>query len=300
MTIWGAYNNSDWLNGFKLVLKAEGLSTTLANRYMLQFTHYVNRINSGTYWNRVVSLTSYEDMARQIDLIFNVEWKDQRDPKYQHVPGLMIKYLTYLDTAQAFYNEYFTDEFKMRLENPVSKLTELSEYELNYIKDGKLTILINPNLIVLLRKYIDDGSIKVKNASMLCKMFYGELLPEMTESDYQALIEQKWKSHGAKRAQGRRDLFKLTYKDGHVEEMGQKDCLVYLVETIGPEAIMKKRLQHNGEDIIAKRSPIGQESLFSQLNSGFYLNLKGNSKAKLKTANLLSMMFNLGIKITLA
>lgn len=203
MNIWEAYCNPSYYNVYFEFLKAKGIKPEEAENLKEQYCVYLQRIKGTILGIDLEDITTKEVFLDRLKDIFYVKWAGK--VKYQSMPAHYEHYLTFLDTMQVLHNDFINDKEEERLINlniniPVKELTE---YETQYLIDSKLVALANPQLLYILKRYIENHGIASKRLALVCKEFYGDLLPKMESEDYVRLISMLWtSSHQVKKGGG--------------------------------------------------------------------------------------------------
>lgn len=295
MTIWEAFCDSNIRTGYSKTLVAKGETPTYANDVKEKFSTYLNRLK--IFNKQLNECSSKEEIKTTFEDIFYNKWQNHIIDRYKDMPGHFFSLLDYLDVVQAISGNYFTEDAKNRIEGDIQfPLEKLTDFELLYIKNGKLTALLNPQLLFLMRKSIITDVVKVKEVSLLCKSFYGNLLPDMKPSDYSVFIKKIWTPGKKVKKNSNHSKVHLVYKDGKEEILGVMDSLMKLVQLIGPQKVLEYPIQLRGEPLVVRNIPYGKDKLFLKIpDTSLYLNNSGATKERISVMNIICKHFGTGI-----
>lgn len=189
MNIWEAYCKPGYYNVYFDILVIKGLKREDVEALKHQYTVYIQRLKNCRFASDLKKCITPESFKEKLNEIFTIKWKDNL--KFVEMPKLFEDYLTFLETIQALYGDFISPEEKRRLIDPAMDLpiTDLTSYELENIKDGKLVVLMNPMLLSFLKEFIEVDKLTPAKATSVCRTFYGDLLPDMEPEDYVSLLE---------------------------------------------------------------------------------------------------------------
>lgn len=288
MKIWEAYNNKAFYNVYFDVLAAKGMSRTHANELRRQFTMYTSRIKDSIFARDVEGCTTKEDFSDKLYEIFEVKWKGWI--QYKEMPHHFYAFLSFLDSMQALHNDYISPEEKERLLSIEYPMKQLTHYETEYLVSGKIVALMNPLLLSLLKDTIEKDGLQPSKGTSLCMAFYGDLLPNMTVSDYKKLLERTWNKSRKVTQGGKANKFKLIFPGEEPAIMSTLDGLKHLVVYYGVERVLRVRPQIRGEQLVVKRLPFGKEKLYEEFDGGYIL-INGNLEDRRRVFNLINASF---------
>ena len=299
MNIWDAYCNPDYYNVYFEFLKAKGIKAEEVEELKEQFTTYIQRIKGTRFKMDLKKITTREGFLAKLDEIFNVKWEGHI--KYQSMPHHYMRYLDFLDTMQVLHKDFINDEEKCRLINPDFDIpiAELTKYEEEYMVDGKLKALANPQLIYILKDFIDNSEMNPHKLTLVCEDFYGGLLPAMEPEDYRKLLEMHWYSSRGVKKGGKRNKIKVTFPDGCIELYSISDAVVQIVSFYGFEECFKFKPQIRSNPVLVKYIPYGQEKFYREMGPLQYFRFDGNYKDFLQALRMINIHFGSKLKIEL-
>jgi hypothetical protein len=165
--------------------------------------------------------------------------------------------------------------------------------------DGKLVAIANPQLIYILRGYIESAAMNPDRLTLVCQDFYGEHFPKMESEDYQKLIKMLWSSSRQVRRGGGRNKIKITYPDGRTEQLGIFEAVLQVVEFYGFDEIYKFKPQMRGNPFLVKHIPYGQEGNYREIHSAKFVRVDGNYKDNLSILRLINIHYGRKLVIDL-
>ena len=299
MNIWEAYCKPDYYNVYFDVLVAKGMKREDAETLKHQYTVYIQRIKNCRFASDLKKCITPEAFKEKLKDIFTEKWKNNM--KFVEMPGVFENYMLFLESIQALYNDFISIEEKHRLINfsqdlPIESLTS---YELDYMKDGKLVVLMNPMLLSCLKEFIEVDKLAPAKATSVCRTFYGDLLPEMESKDYVSLLEFWWnKSHTVKKG-GKHKQFKICFPDGTEDIYSTTEGMKKIVMYFGFEECLKMKIMIQNNPFIVKYVPKGLEKIYEEIELGKYINLRGQTKDRLNVIRRIIISFNSPLKIEL-
>jgi hypothetical protein len=299
MNIWEAYCKPEYYNIYFAFLKAKGIKAEEVETIKSHYTAYIQRIKNTSFASDLKKITSRVDFINKLKDIFFVKWADRI--LHKEMPDHYLRYIDFLDTIQALHNDYIDEDEKRRLIYPNFDIPiiELSPYEKEYMVDGKLVALANPQLIYILRRYIEYAAMNPDRLTLVCRNFYGDLLPKMESEDYQKLIKMLWSSSRQVRRGGGRNKIKITYPDGHTAQLGISEAILQVIEFYGFDEICKFKPQMRGNDFLVKRIPYGQENNYREIHNDYYVRVDGNYKDNLNMLRLINIHYGRKLVIDL-
>lgn len=301
MTIIDAYYNLNIRKGYKTNLLAHGLSVTQTDRTYTRFGTYLSRLKSVGYHTRLSQMTTEDTFLEALHEIFDVKWANHIE--YTEIPYHFYAYPDYLRAAVTWDPTLKIDGLNPA-EPPATNMSLFDEaafitrYEEPYIKDGKLLIIANPNVIkVVVKSMLGGGGIE--EAVEYLSYYYGAVLPKMERPDYRALLAERRPKKKFTKEKGTLRLIEITDKDGNREVLGGVEAIEKVVATVGEQALMKSTITLEREKVVIRFHKPPTTLQYKLLPSGNYLNIKGNTTDKYKVLLVLNATFRLGWNIRL-
>lgn len=291
MKIFEAYYDLKIRQGMKKYLLAEGKKPSEIDRLYLQFGLYLSRIKGIVYYNSLMDAKTESEFRDLIDILFNDKWSGHM--QYEEMPGYFFRYLDYLHTASALDPKLHIEGLEMPDDIWCIPGSDVTDYAKPYVKDGKLAIIANPLLIKKLSKFLPLLPIGLDEAVSIAKNFYGVLLPNMTDSDWQKLILDLAAPKKARKEKATARNVKFDFKDGSCKVMGGNKAFEFALSEIGIEKCMSLNVFHKGEKIVTRQRDMRYETYYKPIREGLWLNLKGSVSDKVKTLRVLSSMLHM-------
>jgi hypothetical protein len=295
MNIWEAYCDSGLYNVYFDLLVAKGFGREDAESLKNKYCVYLQRIKNTAFANELKGLKTIAEFKSKLVDIFENKWRDHINVRYEDVIPHYYKYLVFLDSMQALYDDYIDEGEKVRLlrNNSDNKLTV---YETEYMVDGKLVALMNPQLLNILRDYIVNRGISPRRVSIVCQNFYDGIL-DMSSAEYADLVKKIWNPGRGIRKGGGRNKIGILYPDGLYAEFGTQDALREVISYYGFNDVYKKKFQIRGEDLLVKYVTVGKDKLYNEIGEGMYMLLSGNAKDRLNAARMINHLCGERLKI---
>lgn len=291
MNIWEAYCNKDFYNIFFDILVAKGMKRGDVEKIKQHYLYYVQRIKDSPIKKMLKECHTIDQFDQTLHIVFDDLWKGYI--KYADVCPYFYQYLPFLDSMQALHRDFINDEDKARLievetDIPIQQLTK---YETEYMVNGKLIALMNPLLLYYLKDFIEEDGQQPKRTVGICKNFYGDLLPEMTTSDYVNLLTYLWPKARSVKKGGKQNKLRITFQDGSSKIYtifeGLKEVVIYY----GIDAVRQKNLEIRKEKLVTKYCAFGKEQLYEEVVPDYFVYMGGNTKDRFNACNAINMMF---------
>lgn len=297
MNIWESYCKADYYNFYFNTLVAKGLSREKAEALKIQYGHYLQRLKGTIFAKELKECATPTEFKEKLHDIFFNKW--QNNLKYKEMPFHYEAYLSFLDSIQALHNDFINEEEKNRL---ISKdfdipIEQLSIYETEYMRDGKLVALMNPQLLSILKEYIENEKLKPRKACMICESFYGDLLPNMEIKDYAALIHNLWGNSHKVKPGGKKSKMKIIYQDGHEEIYTTTDGMKAFIRFYGAEEVRKLKHVVRGVDFIVKMIPYGKEDKYEKVEENAFVCISNNTQDRLKLLRIINAQLGKKLKV---
>ena len=297
MNIWEAYCKPSFYNIYFGTLVAKGMSRESAENLKRQYCTYLQRIKGTRFAKELKLCTTQDELKEKLHEIFYDKWRDNM--KYKEMPFHYEAYLGFLDSMQALHNDFISESDKQRLIDPDPEIPIkcLTSYELDYLKDGKLVALMNPQLLSILKEYIEEERLVPRKAMLICETFYGNLLPDMELEDYSALINYLWNASHKVKNVSRRSHFKIIYPDGTEQITSTTDGMKRVILFYGIEEVRSKKFSIRNEDFIVKNIPVGKEAKYEIIEGTAGVCITGDSKDRMNVLRAINISLGNKLKI---
>lgn len=297
MNIWEAYCTPAYYNIYFDLLVAKGMKREEAENVKQLYNAYLQRIKETRFAQDLKAINNKNIFLAKLHEIFEIKWRN--NIKYKEVAVYFYNYLKFIDSMQALHNCYINDDEERRIRLMAEDgIEEFTEYETEYLANGKLVAIMNPGLIALLREYIEVEKLSPSKTTIVCKNFYNGLI-DMSAADYKRLIDELWAPSRRVKKGGKHNKIRLTYPNGESVLHTTLDALKNIVLFYGFDEVCKKRLQTRGENFLCKYVTIGKEKIYEPIEEGMYINNQGNTTDRLKLARTVNVMFGSKLNIEL-
>ena len=299
MNIWDAYCKPAYYNIYFDTLVAKGLSREEAEKLKDRYCKYLQRIKECRFGIELRSINDIDAFHAKLKEMFEVSWKGNL--KYEEMPAHYYAYLTFLDSMQALHNDFVSDREKARLidDDPDIPIANLTFYETDYMVNGKLVALMSPQLLFILKEYIEEEKVNEVKASRICQIFYGDLLPEMKLKDFKELLKYLWSKGRKVKKGGKHNQITIRFPDNRNETLGTLDALKEIVKFYGPENVRSLKSKIRGEDFIVKYVPMGKDKLYDKVDESYFINILGATKDRMNIARFINIHFGNKLVITM-
>lgn len=296
MNIWDAYCKPAYYNFYFKTLIARGEKSSNVDKLKQHYCAYLQRIKGSMFATELKTISTPEEFKTKLDDIFGNRWRNHI--QYKEMPYHYKEYLHFLDIIQVIYNDFINEEEKERLtrNEPDIPLQELTSYETKYLINNKLVALTNPYLLRRLREYIEEEKLPLRRASILCKTFYGNLLPEMETSDYRDLVENIWSPSRTVKKKSKSNM-KVIFPDKEMEFSNLLEGMKEIIKYYDIRTILEKKLAIRGEKLVVKYIPMGKEKCYVEFNDCFYIYKLGNRQDRINAINAINRLCGNKLKI---
>lgn len=253
ITIWEILYNGSWRSGYRRILNAKGLSAKEVEKILYQMGVYINRLRL-TFAPELERINDLQQFKDKIDEIFTIKWKNYVKDSYIGMYEHFVAYLNIIDTLEAIHGDFFSNKGKERLINGEKiEAEELGRYEVPYIEDDKLKVLMNPFLLYSIKRRMDSKNMSLTEASSFCYSYYMHFLPEMKTKDYSKLLKQIWNYGGRAKSGSKSKRFTITFKDGKQEKLQGVEALKRIIDYFGIKQVFNRKLQVAGHPLLIKK-----------------------------------------------
>lgn len=288
MRIFDAYENIKIRSGFKTWLLAEGLTIGRVDRTYTRFGTYLSRIRGVNYDKVLARCLTEEEFRKNLHTIFYEKWKNHMG--YPEIPPYFFHYLNYLHYLLAKDPTIVIDGLNRNDEN-VEYVSQLGEYELKFTHNGKLSILSHPALVRKVRFLVADGD--NTEAVATCKKFYADCALQMTDDDWEHLLEAFQQTPKKSTAKSAVRNIRIVFPDGLSGIFSGPEAFIRVARTINPEELKRCNVKHRAKKILTKDVPAGSAAYFKPFDDDWYINLSGSTTDKYKTLCVLNSLYQL-------
>lgn len=286
MNIWETYYNSTYYNLYFNILKDKGMSSEAVDDLKSKYWIYIQRLKETIFNQELSAINNKEEFIEKLRDIFENKW--QHHFKYPQIIPHFYSYIKCLDSLQCIHNDFINEEEKKRL-TKIAYPESLTEYETEYMVDGKLIALMNPSLLCILRKLIVEDGVDPKKVVINCKNFYIGLL-EMTNTEYKNIILKLWNQKSSTRSAGRRNLIKIQFPDKSEKLLNGLEAMKEIVLFYGFEDVERFKLQIRGENLLTRYIGLGQNAIYEEIEKNKYVLNKGTIKDKLNVMRTINRL----------
>ena len=303
MTIWEAYCDIKLRNTYKHeYLAAQGMTPAKAQDIMTKFKTYIDRFNGIPDIVEIRAVESVEKMMAVLNHIFMYKWQNHIKDSYRMMPEVFTQYGRFLLSENIRRKEPIFSDEKSEGEMTVAESAchELTEYEKPYLSpNGKLNIIANPVLIAKLKKRMNNDFMDEFALLETARNFYGEQFHYMTNLDWQKLLKALLtidRKKAVSRTGAKKTKIHLRIGDV-VDTVTQPAIALGIVcNFVGKEKVADMRLKLKGEALLLKYLPMGKEKFFQPFDDGWFMNVGGDTKEKVKLIRMLAIHFHIDVK----
>ena len=276
--------------------------------------------------------TRYADYAAAASKFFDIpDIKTLNDLKHHDYSAAMKQYVAFLSETQAYARneeepallsegEYIP--YGTQTEHAVEQEPEpvVHDWEAEYTDDnGKLTRIANPELIDLLRPYLDTEYPKKAAAFNAIERFYGNRFPNMTLADWGKLMNEiNWADpyvhdtpttasssspisvslEAPKRS--KTHILRVEFPDGTVlQEKNVSETYAKAIKLIDPDLVALVNLSHAGVGVVSKTLDSRYAQYQKPIGDGWYVMTNSSTTTKCTDLQTISDELELDLKVYL-
>lgn len=261
------------------------------------------------------SLEDYPEAVKEFFKLSDVLDSIGRDNIY---PSVLLRYIEFLNKQQGYISGSETlqgeigccdeDNGNTIIENNIEDKNWESAYE---DEEGNLTRLANPELLKLLRPYLDTDYPSLPPAYNIISDFYGNRYPKMQLKDWGKLFNSiKWDScdkegflndYSEKNSRKKKShILRVEMPDGNViEDRNVSTTYCKFIEYVGAEEINILGILHAGVNIVSKELDSKYASYQREISGGWYVMTNSSTSLKYQDIQDIIREYNLNIKVSL-
>lgn len=294
MYCWDIYKETRARSIYQELLLSEGMSPAQARGVMQKFNYLISRLTEyveaeGLY------VCGKDDFLGELRKVVEERLKRRLIEKYVPTIDHLFKFFEYIPIYEAITGEYVNDDERNRIENAELEFpaTSLTDAEGEYVREGKLTALVNAPLIAILRKKMQEAT-GATEARAVCRLYYRFVLPAMKAGDFRVLLEKYWTLDKKVRMAKDRQ-FVITMPDGTELVQSTFDGLKTAICFYGEKEVMKLDLLMRDHPLVTNR--LLQSDMYVDIGNGYFVNKKGSYKDRLKALRMLNYRMGNKLKI---
>lgn len=301
MKAWEAFKDiklrSEFKNSFLIGM---GYTPEKADALMRKYKQYLVRFDEIP---DIIFIREIEDLDEcwvALEYIFNEKWANNIKESYRMMPDTFKMFYQFLVAKNAAMNGKL---FPLTFTSIQTPFPELGAFETPYINgEGKLKVLFNPNITKPIGIAVEAGVPAITIGKNLCKQAYGDLLPSMTDADWERLVKM-WipaKTYKESKTGAKHRRILLEGEGIESKQYMPYDAIAFICKLVGYENAQRANYSFNNDPVVTRSVLRGHEKFFVAVEDGWFINSSGSAQDKLKLIRMYISRFNLKITATLA
>lgn len=259
------------------------------------------------------TLEDYHDAVMEF---FNLNDVVEFKEKWGNIfPAVFSSYIGFLQHSHiSKYGEQKNEDIENEIEEEVSE--DCSEEQANIAKDwekayedeyGNLTKLMNPELLKLLRPYLDTDYPSLPPCYNIIGDFYASKYPKMQLKDWGRLLNgiewDKCNEDGiipeeTKTGKKKSHILRVTFPDGYViEDRNVSKTFAKTIELCTPDLVKELNIVLSGVNLVSDKVSDQYSKAQRQINDGSYVMTHMSTEKKREILQFISNSLGLDLKI---
>lgn len=330
--LFGYFCSEKALEDFEVYLSTKDYKGSTVKRYVRAVRFMIGTGRIGRHQDLFLSCSRYSEYQQAADKFFTIpEIRAINEQKHHDYSAAMKQFIEFLvhshpyEIAEGPAPELHDDNV-VPYGTPVDSVEEkepepiVHDWEAEFTdSNGKLTRIANPELIDILRPYLDTEYPKKAAAFNAIERFYGNRFPAMTLADWGKLMNAiDWsdpyvhdepvvnKTSAAiavtleppKRS--KTHILRVEFPDGTVlQEKNVSETYAQTIKLIDPELVALVELSHAGVGIVSKTLDAKYAQYQKPIGDGWYVMTNSSTNTKCTDLQLISDELELDLKISL-
>ena len=312
--LYDYFSSDKALNQFEEYLSHKDYLQSTVKRYIRAIEYLFDNRVIQSYRKLFDACKSYDEYVGAIDELFKIpEIRTLNEHKHHEYSASLKQYAAFLCGTYTYLNKEnnpstFQNSNPSASNSDISDNTANQDWETEFIDaSGKLTRIANPELIDILRPYLNAEYTKKAAAFNAIDQFYGNRFPAMSLADWGKLMNAiDWSApyvhkgainessgktipspiNSPKRS--KTHIVRVEFPDGTVfQDRNVSETYAKAIKKIDPDLVSLLGISHAGVDIVSKELDTKYAQYQKPIGDGWYV--MTNSSTSTKCADLQSI-----------
>lgn len=312
--LYDYFSSDKALNQFEEYLSHKDYLQSTVKRYIRAIEYLFDNKVIQSYRKLFDACKSYDEYVGAIDELFKIpEIRTLNEHKHHEYSASLKQYAAFLCGTYTYLNKEnnpstFQNSNPSASNSDISDNTANQDWETEFINaSGKLTRIANPELIDILRPYLNAEYTKKAAAFNAIDQFYGNRFPAMSLADWGKLMNAiDWSApyvhkgainessgktipspiNSPKRS--KTHIVRVEFPDGTVfQDRNVSETYAKAIKKIDPDLVSLLGISHAGVDIVSKELNTKYAQYQKPIGDGWYV--MTNSSTSTKCADLQSI-----------
>ena len=330
--LFGYFCSEKALEDFEVYLSTKDYRDSTVKRYVRAVRYMLNTGRIGRHQDLFLSCSSYSEYQQAADRLFAIpEIRSINEHKHHDYSAAIKQFIEFLalthpyelagDPNTELYNSnVVSDVIPTNPDERASQEPAIHDWESEFADDnGKLTLIANPELIDILRPFLNTDYPKKVAAFNAIERFYGNRFPAMTLADWGKLMNTiDWSdpyfheepvfnntsaaittTHNPPK-RNKTHILRVEFPDGQVlQEKNVSETYAQAIKLIDPELVSLVNISHAGVDIVSKTLDTKYAPYQKPVGDGWYVMTNSSTNTKYSDLQSISDELDLNLKICL-
>lgn len=313
--LYDYFSSDKALNQFEEYLSHKDYLQSTVKRYIRAIEYLFDNKVIQSYRKLFDACKSYDEYVGAIDELFKIpEIRTLNEHKHHEYSASLKQYAAFLCGTYTYLNKEnnpstFQNSNPSASNSDISDNTANQDWETEFIDaSGKLTRIANPELIDILRPYLNAEYTKKAAAFNAIDQFYGNRFPAMSLADWGKLMNAiDWSApyvhkgainessgktipspiNSPKRS--KTHIVRVEFPDGTVfQDRNVSETYAKAIKKIDPDLVSLLGISHAGVDIVSKELDTKYAQYQKPIGDGWYVMTNSSTNAKYSDLQIIS------------
>lgn len=302
------------LQQFEEYLSLKGYLQSTVKRYIRAIEYLFDNRVIQSYRKLFDAHKSYNEYAGAVEELFKIpEIRTLNEHKHHEYSASLKQYIAYLCETYTYLNKESNSSLQddnPSASNPDKTIDTKRDWEAEFTDtSGKLTRIANPELLDILRPYLNVEYTKKAAAFNAIDKFYGNRFPSMSLADWGKLLNAiDWSDPYVRKdttvknpmekttfvsidppKRSKTHILRVEFPDGTVfQDRNVSETYAKAIKKIDPDLVSLLEISHAGVDIVSKELDTKYAQYQKPIGDGWYVMTNSSTNAKYSDLQIIS------------
>ena len=302
------------LQQFEEYLSHKGYLQSTVKRYIRAIEYLFDNRVIQSYRKLFDAHKSYNEYAGAVEELFKIpEIRTLNEHKHHEYSASLKQYIAYLCETYTYLNKESNSSLQddnPAASNPDKTIDTKRDWEAEFTDtSGKLTRIANPELLDILRPYLNVEYTKKAAAFNAIDKFYGNRFPSMSLADWGKLLNAiDWSDPYVRKdttvknpmekttfvsidppKRSKTHILRVEFPDGTVfQDRNVSETYAKAIKKIDPDLVSLLEISHAGVDIVSKELDTKYAQYQKPIGDGWYVMTNSSTNAKYSDLQIIS------------
>ena len=302
------------LQQFEEYLSLKGYLQSTVKRYIRAIEYLFDNRVIQSYRKLFDAHKSYNEYAGAVEELFKIpEIRTLNEHKHHEYSASLKQYIAYLCETYTYLNKESNSSLQAdnpSASNPDKTIDTKRDWEAEFTDtSGKLTRIANPELLDILRPYLNVEYTKKAAAFNAIDKFYGNRFPSMSLADWGKLLNAiDWSDPYVRKdttvknpmekttfvsidppKRSKTHILRVEFPDGTVfQDRNVSETYAKAIKKIDPDLVSLLEISHAGVDIVSKELDTKYAQYQKPIGDGWYVMTNSSTNAKYSDLQIIS------------